>query len=59
MLWLDQTVLKYVEPAAQSWDGTETGDQLINTTVMGKVLLEKEGQERKEKSADALFFLRV
>lgn len=34
---LDQTVLKYVEPAAQSWDGTETGDQLVNTTVMGKV----------------------
>ncbi|KAG2202027.1 inorganic phosphate transporter Pho88 [Mucor mucedo] len=30
----DQTVLKYVEPASQSWDGTETADQLINTTVM-------------------------
>ncbi|KAI9364168.1 inorganic phosphate transporter Pho88 [Pilaira anomala] len=24
----------YVEPASQSWDGTETADQLINTTVM-------------------------
>lgn len=34
---IDQTVLKYVEPAAQNWDGTETGDQLVNTTVMGKV----------------------
>ncbi|CEG76653.1 hypothetical protein RMATCC62417_11515 [Rhizopus microsporus] len=30
----DQTILKYVEPAAQSWDGTETPDQLVNTTVM-------------------------
>jgi hypothetical protein len=29
-------VLKYVEPASQSWDGTESADQLINTTVMGK-----------------------
>ncbi|KAG0744803.1 hypothetical protein G6F57_003221 [Rhizopus arrhizus] len=30
----DQTILKYVEPATQSWDGTETADQLVNTTIM-------------------------
>lgn len=35
-VYIDQTVLKYVEPASQSWDGTESADQLINTTVMGK-----------------------
>ncbi|CAO3681341.1 unnamed protein product [Rhizopus stolonifer] len=29
----DQTILKYVEPATQSWDGTETADQLVNTTI--------------------------
>ena len=33
---IDQTVLKYVEPAGQSWDGTETPERLVNTTVMGK-----------------------
>ncbi|KAI9473880.1 MAG: inorganic phosphate transporter Pho88 [Benjaminiella poitrasii] len=30
----DQTVLKYVEPASQGWDGTETSDRLVNITVM-------------------------
>jgi hypothetical protein len=35
---IDQTILKYVEPATQSWDGTETADQLVNTTIMGKVM---------------------
>ncbi|OBZ88525.1 Inorganic phosphate transport protein PHO88 [Choanephora cucurbitarum] len=30
----DQTVLKYVEPASQSWDGSEAPDRLVNTTVM-------------------------
>ncbi|KAI7904709.1 inorganic phosphate transporter Pho88 [Cokeromyces recurvatus] len=29
----DQTILKYVEPASQNWDGTEISDQLINITV--------------------------
>lgn len=48
-VYLDQTVLKYVEPASQSWDGTESADQLINTTVMGKVLFikRKRGKEGK------------
>lgn len=35
---IEQTILKYVEPATQSWDGTETADQLVNTTIMGKVM---------------------
>jgi hypothetical protein len=33
---LDQTVLKYVEPAAQGWDGTDTPERLVTITVMGK-----------------------
>lgn len=36
---LDQTVLKYVEPAAQSWDGSETPERLVVTTNMGKCQL--------------------
>jgi hypothetical protein len=47
-------VLKYVEPASQSWDGTETADQLINTTVMGKVytLKEKINESGRTKEAN-------
>ncbi|KAI8377234.1 inorganic phosphate transporter Pho88 [Choanephora cucurbitarum] len=30
----DQTVLKYVEPASQNWDGSEAPDRLVNTTIM-------------------------
>jgi hypothetical protein len=32
----DQTVLKYVEPASQGWDGQERAEQLVNITVKGK-----------------------
>ncbi|KAI8970530.1 inorganic phosphate transporter Pho88 [Pilobolus umbonatus] len=32
--YTDQTMLKYVEPAAQSWDGSEQPERLITISVM-------------------------
>lgn len=36
MEFLDKTTLRYVEPGAQQWDGTESTDKLVNTNHMGK-----------------------
>ncbi|KAI9020917.1 inorganic phosphate transporter Pho88 [Phycomyces nitens] len=33
VLFLDKTVLRYVEPAKQNWDGTDAPEQLVNITV--------------------------
>ncbi|KAL0095531.1 inorganic phosphate transporter Pho88 [Phycomyces blakesleeanus] len=30
----DKTLLRYVEPAKQNWDGTDAPEQLVNITVM-------------------------
>lgn len=37
MVRVDQTQLRYVEPAKQQWDGTETPEELVVTTYKGTV----------------------
>jgi hypothetical protein len=35
VFFVDQTVLKYVEPSKQTWDGTTTNDTLVVTNFAG------------------------
>lgn len=45
---VDQTVLRYVEPAKQTWDGTTTNDTLVVTNFAGTTSERKDGMDTHE-----------
>lgn len=47
IMGVDQTQLRYVEPAKQQWDGTEAPEELVVTTYKGttwiNIMITREG----------------